>query len=363
MARAKAGISRQPRTASALPAAPGERSTSRAAVLEGPRRLVVRPRAVRAPGPLEARVRVLAAGICGTDLALCSGDYPVPLPLVPGHEWVGVVEAVGPAVIPEMVGSRVVGEINDTCRSRDRDPGCAACDADLERHCLDRTVTGIIRADGAWATDLVVPALNLHAVPSGVSDAHAVLTEPLAAAIQTFELAPVFPGDHVVILGTGRLGALIAQVARLRGARVIAVSRTPEKRKRALKLGLKAALAPGEHLPREVRAITGPLGADLVVEATGHPDGLSTALALVRPRGTIALKTTCGLPARLDLTRAVVDEVQISTSRCGPFAKALTMLREGHLKLNPLITATLPLDRVHEGLELATAGGKVLLIP
>ena len=332
-------------------------------MLEAPLRLVVRERPVREPGPLEARVRILAAGICGTDLALGSGDYPVPLPLVPGHEWVGVVEAIGPGVIPEMLGQRVVGDINQTCRSYDRDPACAACAADLERHCLTRTVMGIIRADGAWATDVIVPALNLHAVPYGISDVHAVLVEPLAAAIQTFELAPVFPGDHVVVLGAGRLGSLIAQVARLKGARVIAVSRSPEKRKRAQKLGCKHALAPSAKLAAAVRDITGPLGADMVIEATGDPDSLATALTLVRPRGTIALKSTCGRPARLDATRAVVDEIQISTSRCGPFPKALAMIREGHLKLDPLITATLPLDQVHEGLTLAAAGGKVILVP
>ena len=308
-------------------------------------------------------MRVLAAGICGTDLALISGDYPVPLPLVPGHEWVGVVEEIGPGVIPEMLGVRVVGEINHTCRSYDRDPECAACAANLERHCLDRTVAGIIRADGAWATDIVVPALNLHAVPQNVTDAHAVLCEPLAAAIQTFELAPVFPGDHVVVLGAGRLGALILQIARLRGARVIAVSRSLAKRQRAKKLGAKHTLEPGEDLARAVREITGPLGADMVIEATGTPDGLVQALALVRPRGTVALKTTCGLPTTLDLTRPVVDEIQISTSRCGPFQRAIAMLRDGGLKLDPLINLRLPLDRVHEGLEVAAAGGKVLLEP
>lgn len=318
---------------------------------------------MREPGPLEARVRVLAAGICGTDLALGSGEYPVPLPLVLGHEWVGVVEAIGRGVIPEMLGTRVVGDINQTCRSYDREKACAACDADLERHCLDRTVMGIIKADGAWASDVIVPALNLHAVPYGVSDTHAVLAEPLAAAIQTFEISPVFPGEHVVVLGAGRLGALIIQVARLKGARVIAVARSPEKRKRALKLGAKHALAPGADLAREVRAITGPLGADMVVEATGDPESLGVALGLVRPRGTIALKTTCGIPAKLDATKAVVDEVQISTSRCGPLQKAITMLREGHLKLDPLITATLPLEQVHEGISMAAEGAKVILVP
>lgn len=342
---------------------PFSRSSGVAAVLEAPGRLVLHPRPIRAPGRLEARVRVLAAGICGTDLALCSGDYPVDLPLVPGHEWVGVVEAVGEGVIPEMLGARVVGEINYTCRSWEREAVCAACDRDLDNHCLERVVQGIIRADGAWATDLVLPAGNLHAVPTGVAERHAVLVEPLAAAIQTFELAPVFPGDHVVVLGAGRLGALIAQVARLRGARVIVVSRSPEKRKRAKKLGAKHVLAVDADLPRSVRDLTGPLGADLVVEATGSPDGLRLAQALVRPRGTIALKTTCGLPAQLDATRAVVDEVQISTSRCGPFQKAIGMLRDEKLKLDPLLAGRFPLSRVHEALEAARGGGKIILDP
>jgi threonine dehydrogenase-like Zn-dependent dehydrogenase len=347
-----------PRGARRAPIAAGDR----VAVLETPGRVAVRARAPRRPGDHEARIRFLKAGICGTDLSLFSGDYGVDLPLVPGHEWVGAVDAVGPGADPDLVGRRVVGEINFTCLSYRRRAACAACARDLESHCLRRGVMGIVRADGAWATAGIVPAANLHRLPPSIPDRHAVLIEPLAAAIQTFELAPVYPGEHVVVLGAGRLGALVVQVAALRGARVLAVSRSAAKRRRALSIGARVAMAPGPRLAAAVRDATGGLGADVVVEATGTPAGFDVALDLVRPRGTIALKSTCGLPARLDATRAVVAEVQISCSRCGPFEKSIAMMRDGRLKLDLLFADELPLSRIAAALAAARGGaGKVLV--
>lgn len=349
-----------------------------AAVLHAPRSLRVeeRPRPVL-DGPY-VRVRVRAAGVCGTDLALWTGAYRVPLPRVPGHEWAGDVVEAGPGVDPAWTGRRVTAEINAHCAAQGFGDTCPACARGLVTHCLRRAVTGIVHADGAFQEEVVVPAANLHALPPGLSYDAAVFVEPLAAALHTFRLAPVAPGEHVVVLGGGRLGLLIALVARALGADVLVVARSAAGCARLAALGLDAVphdvaarrapedplAAAASELRDRVLIRSGGLGADVVVEATGHPDGLAAALDLVRPRGAIALKSTPGTPVpAFNLTRAVVDEVRLVGSRCGAFDAALGFLEAHALPLDGLITARFALDRVAEAFEAAAAGGKVVVRP
>jgi threonine dehydrogenase-like Zn-dependent dehydrogenase len=315
--------------------------------------------------PSEAIVRVRFAGVCGTDVALFSGDYPVPLPLVLGHEFVGEVVEVGSEAGESWLGKRVTAEINNTCRAYQREVFCPACSRGLANHCTERTVVGIINYDGAYAEYVRVPIANLHAIPAEISWETGVFIEPLAAAIQTFELTPLFPSDTVVVLGVGRLGLLICAVAALRAARVCAVSRSQAKLDRAIAWGADETIcANRSDWTQAVCQWSGGLGADVVVEATGNPDGLRLASEIVRPRGTIALKTTCGLPATgIDVTKLVVDEVQIHTSRCGQFPKAIGLLSRTSLPFNSLISEVFPLDKVTQAIENAQVATKVLIEP
>lgn len=292
-----------------------------AAVLIEPKRLELQEMAARDLEAHEARIRVHAAGVCGTDLAIHDGHYAVPLPLVLGHEWVGVVEAVGDAKQKDWLGRRVVGEINNHCRAVGREPLCAACDAGLPTHCLPRTVTGIVNWHGAFAERLIAPTANLRPIPETMSDRTAIFIEPLAAALQTFVMTPVRPGDVVVILGCGRLGVLVAAVARALDATVLAFADRTEYAEMAQRIGVETAIAASpDEIVAAVKNATRGLGADVVVEATSSPQGLPLAMDCVRPRGTIALKSTPGLPVeRFDLTRAVVNEVRLQGSRCGQF--------------------------------------------
>jgi threonine dehydrogenase-like Zn-dependent dehydrogenase len=296
------------------------------------------------PADGEARVRVLHAGICATDLALVRGYMGYRC--VPGHEFVG--EALdGP-----LAGERVVGEINAACGS------CASCAAGNERHCPTRTVLGILGRAGAFAEELVLPARNLHRVPDGVSSEAATFTEPLAAAFEIPEQLDLSAARTALVVGDGRLGLLCAQVLALHGLDVALAGRHPER----------ASL-----LARDVRPV-GPLelgpGAasaderfDLVVEATGSPGVLQAALTRVRPRGTLLLKTTSEAPASLDLAPLVVDEIRLQGSRCGPFEPALAALAAGEVNVEPLIHARFPLHDGVRALERAAAPGtlKVLL--
>jgi threonine dehydrogenase-like Zn-dependent dehydrogenase len=225
---------------------------------------------------------------------------------------------------PSIVGTRVVGDINLACGR------CAACRGGLGRHCPSRRVLRIVGADGAFADLLVLPSVNLHPVPDAVPDEVAVFTEPLAAAFEILEQVAVGAGTRALVLGDGKLGILVAQVLRHAGADVLLAGHHEAKLARARQLGLPT----GPPTP----------GADLVVDATGAPGGLAEALSLVRPRGTIVMKTTVAAEHRLDTTPAVINEVTLVGSRCGLFTRPLAALDAARIAVTPLIDAVYPLD-------------------
>lgn len=241
-----------------------------------------------------------------------------------------------------LLGARVVGEINLPCGV------CLACAAGLGRHCPARRVTGIVGADGALAELLVVPTGNLHRVPDAVPDRAAVFTEPLAAAFEILAQLPPLAGARAVVLGDGKLGLLVAQVLADAGARVRLAGRHPEKLGRARVLGIDT----GTPEP----------GADVVVDATGAPQGLADALRLVRPRGTVVLKTTVAALHQVDLAPAVIHEVTLVGSRCGPFPPALAALTSGRVSVAPLVDAVYPLGDAVAALARATAPGALKIL-
>lgn len=335
----------------------------KAAVLVSPQQLEIEEREIQSLGPEEALVEVAYCGICGTDLAIYSGKYKVPLPQVLGHEFSGDVIEVGSRKHIAWVGKSVTAEINNTCISYDRQERCAACTRNLPHHCQERTVTGIIGAPGAFAECIVVPVRNLHELPAGISPTEAVFIEPLAAALQTFELTPLIKGSQVLVLGLGRLGLLVSIVAKARGAEVIGIDRSKEKRVRAARFGI--AVAGGNDPAQWVAAVkerSDGLGADVVVEATGSPAGVELAMELVRPRGVLALKSTPGEAVkRLDVTRLVVNEIRLQGSRCGPFDKAIAFLLEHRPDVTSLISRTFPLSEIQKAFRVAPEESKALI--
>jgi threonine dehydrogenase-like Zn-dependent dehydrogenase len=262
-----------------------------------------------------ALVRVRLAGICSTDLQILKGYMG--FRGVPGHEFVGEV-CQGPS---GLMGKRVVGEINFACGH------CAYCLQGLARHCLDRRVMGILGADGTFAEYVALPAKNLYPVPDTVDDESAVFTEPLAAAFEILEQIHIKPSDDVLVLGDGKLGLLCAQVLHTAGARVTLVGKHVKKLTIARKLGISSILA--DEL--------GQLKADVVVEASGSTAGLTRALSVVRPRGTLVLKSTVTEPHTLSLAALVVNEICVVGSRCGLFSPALRALSSKAISVAPLI--------------------------
>jgi len=299
------------------------------------------------PSPAsECVVRVLAAGICGTDLELTRGYAG--FSGVPGHEFVGVVENA-PADDAAWIGRRVTGEITVGCGA------CEGCRAAGRGHCDRRSVLGIIGRDGAFAEYLSLPAANLHAVPDGVDDETAVLVEPLAAACRVIEQIAVTSSTTCAVVGPGRLGLLVALVLRDAGAGVTVLGRGEPRLALARSLGFRAAAsdAPGTLARRF----------DLVVDATGRPEGLGIAKALVRPRGTIVLKSTFHGEAHVPLAPFVVDEITLVGSRCGPFDAALDLLATRRIDARPLVDGVYPLERFDDAFVAAAGGRKVLLRP
>jgi threonine dehydrogenase-like Zn-dependent dehydrogenase len=294
------------------------------------------------PGGGEVLVRVHLAGICRTDLEILRGYHG--FKGIMGHEFVGEV------VAPEgssWLGQRVVGEINSGCG------GCDLCRRGLAGHCRQRRVLGLKDRDGAFARYLTLPGANLHAVPSPVPDVLAVFTEPLAAALQVMAAAPVMPAARVLVVGDGALGLQIAWVLALSGAEVHLAGHHPEQLALVRPQGVATFLA--ADLP--------PGGYDIVVEASGSPSGLDLALERVRPRGTVVMKSTYASPYPLDPAALVVPEVSLVGSRCGPFAAALRLLRDGRVDPRPLIHRTFPLARGLEALAWSQRPGvlKVLI--
>jgi threonine dehydrogenase-like Zn-dependent dehydrogenase len=292
------------------------------------------------PKPGETLVSVITAGICETDLQLIGGymDFRG----VPGHEFVGVAQT-GP-----YAGQRVVGEINCSCGH------CPACHRGHATHCANRTVLGILRHDGAFADRIAVPQRNLHPVPDTLPSDAAVFAEPVAAAFQIPEQIAVSGSDRVIVLGDGRLGNLCAQVLAGLSRHVLVVGKHPEKLTVLQALGVATAL---------LADVTDRRVADIVVDCTGSESGLPTALELVRPRGTIVLKTTIAGRQTLAWAPFVIDEVTLVGSRCGPFAPALAALDQGRISVAPLIAQRFDLADGVEALSRAQVPGvlKVLL--
>lgn len=302
------------------------------------RALHLEERPTPVPGPGEALVRTVLAGVCNTDLELLKGYYD--FSGVPGHEFVGVVvEAPGR---PDLEGRRVAGDINLGCGT------CPLCQAGDARHCKTRTTLGILGKDGVFARYFTLPVGNLRIIPDGLEDEKAVFAEPLAAALEVGQQIHLTARHRLAVLGDGKLGLLIALGLRHQNPDLTLYGRHPDK----LALAERFGVATAPHDPAGARGAY-----DIVVEATGRPEGLEAALNLVRPEGVVVCKTTTEARTSVNMARVVVDEITLMGSRCGDIGLALHYLAEGLVDPTGLIEATLPFERVVEAFGLAARRG------
>ena len=312
--------------------------------------------------PRWALIRVRLAGICNTDIEILRGYHG--FRGIPGHEFVGEVAEVAGVSTDEKrawIGRRVTGEINIACAAHGFRPVCRFCKRELETHCARRTVLGIVGHDGAFAEYLSLPLENLHRVPQNVKDEQAVFVEPLAAACEILSQINVRQFRSAAVLGDGKLAQLIARVLRTRLPHVLMYGKHEEKLKLARAAKIETQKVHGdEHDHAKLRDSYA-----LLVEATGSPTGLRLAQEMTEPRGTLILKSTFHGAAPVETWPIVVKELSIIGSRCGPFAKAIALLRSGKVDPTPLITKTFPLEQAPEAIQFAQKRGvmKVLLKP
>jgi alcohol dehydrogenase len=304
---------------------------------------------VRVPRPRRpagySLIRLLSAGICNTDLELLRGYYN--FSGTPGHEFVGEVVASDDG---SLLGRRVVGEINLACGK------CEWCKRDLGRHCPTRKVLGIAGHAGAFREYLTLPDHNLHVVPDDIPTAIAVFTEPVAAACEILDQAVIPKSENIAVLGDGKLGLLISQVLHAGGYSVLQFGRHRDKLRIAEKKGVITELVHNNIPVAEF---------GYVVDATGTRDGLQTAVRMVRPRGTVFMKSTVHGSIAIDTAPIVVNEITLVGSRCGRFEPAIRLLRSGAIDVADMVSNEWPLSKASEAFTCADKSGvlKILLRP
>lgn len=333
----------------------------RAAVLRAPKDLRVEATRDPAPGPGEALVHVRAAGLCGTDFRIWSGDRPVRYPLIMGHEFVGEVAAVGPGVDNVKPGEAVAVEPNYSCET------CPLCREGNRNLCLSRTAIGI-DVDGGLAELACVPARCCWPAPAGLSLEQLLVTEPLAVVVRAANRGGVRAGESVAVLGVGTLGLLALQVLRARGARVLAVSRSDRWFSLARELGAEAvhSLVAGSGA-EAARRFSGREGVDLVIETAGTPEAVTEAVELTRPGGRVVLTGLPHEPSEVHFFWVVRRELTILGSMIyrDEFPEAMRLLRTGVVKAGPLVTHRFGLDAAAEAFAAhrSPAAIKVAVIP
>lgn len=347
------------------------RRDMRGVVIEAPRRVAIRDLADEPPGAGEVTIRVLATGICGTDVEIFDGTMPyftagmARYPVVPGHEWVGEVIACGDGVERFSRGDRVVGECSVGCMC------CSVCLSGNYHRCANRTETGILNRPGAFAQVIRFPALFLHRISRAVPIEAAALIEPSAVAFNGVRVAAVSPRDDVAVLGDGPIGLLLLQMARAFGARrVVVVGGTAHRLALAERLGAGAAIdiAGGRVVERVIEACGGERPA-VVIEATGNPAAVNLAIEAVAPGGRLVLQGLfAGRKADgVDLDRIVTSDIQLRGALGSPgvWGDVIGLVESGRVDPAALVSERLKLADFEKGIGLvkARAGVKLVVEP
>ena len=277
----------------------------------------------------EVLIKTSLVGICNTDYEITKGYMGYKGIL--GHEFVGVVQSVGKNVDKNLIGKRVVGEINCACND------CSWCGHNLQRHCPNRQTLGIWQKDGCFSEYFTLPKENVIEISENIDDITATFTEPLAAANEILEQVHIKPDYKVAIVGDGKLGLCISLVFNAMNINYVHIGKHSEKLQISRDLGAKTLLL--DEITPEMRK-----SFDVVVEATGSASGFETSVNLTKPRGILVLKSTIASDAKLNLAPVVVDEITIVGSRCGQFKPILRLLEQKKINVKPLVDSIYDVD-------------------
>lgn len=313
-------------------------------------------------------LKVKNCGICGTDISIIKGHLPTPIPIIPGHEISGIIQGVGEKVDKDLLFKRATCEINTNICGV-----CYFCKNKNPTNCIQRKALGI-DVDGGFTEYMILDEYLIHELPSNISFEQGTFIEPLAAAVNTYELMPFIPSDdYIAIYGAGKMGQLIAQVTKQythlfkhkvgESPKVIVVSRSNNKLKIAKENGADIIINSAETDPvKEIKNITNGIGADITIDCTGDPEVMNQVVASTRTRGKIAMKSTHGLPTPINMTDIVVREISLYGTRCGPFEKAKMFLASDLIKLDNLITRVYGLSEINSAFEDSEKSGAIKII-
>lgn len=300
------------------------------------------------PKENEVLIKTKMVGICNTDYEITKGYMGYKGIL--GHEFVGVVEEVGENIDKKWLNKRVVGEINCACNN------CSYCHQNLQRHCPNRSTLGIWQKDGCFCEYFTLPIENVFEISNNVTDEIATFTEPLAAAYEILEQVHITPNSKIALLGDGKLGLCISLVFNAMNVDFVHIGKHENKLAISKKNGVKTMLL--SDLKDEDK-----MSYDVVVEATGSTGGFKTSASLVKPRGTLVLKSTIAANEGLNLASIVVNEITIIGSRCGQFKPIVKLLENQKINPSPLIDSVYDVEDFKKAFEKNSQKGclKVLV--
>jgi D-arabinitol dehydrogenase (NADP+) len=335
----------------------------RAALITGPGRIAIEDVPRPQPKPGEAVVKVLACGVCGTDVHILAGEFPVRYPCIAGHEAVGIVEELGPEVSGVKAGDMVAIDPAVVCN------GCHFCLQNKQNLCENFAAIGGA-LPGAYAEYVAVPQANLFNAffsDPGVG----VLVEPLACVIWGHERARLSLGDAVLIFGAGPIGLLHLQVALRAGASAVdVVDLNPARLALARSLGARHCVSGGDEKVRQTLRGLEQRGYELVIDATGSVRALRTAVQLVKNSGSLLIFGVCPEGERIEISPFDVYRRDLtilgSFSIRHTFHAALKMIEGGHLELEPLLGERYRLEELPRALDTMAKGKtdrKLLVVP
>lgn len=314
---------------------------------------------ISTPGPGKVLIKIKAAGICGTDLHILSGKHPeAKPPLVPGHEFAGIVTDVGPGVDKNLIGARVGSDSYIGCGE------CIYCMTKRRQLCQKGTIELGINIDGGWAEYVVVPYENIYLIPQNVdfsiAGAGCILNCPPAA----IEKVGIIPGDIVLIIGDGPSSLIMVQLARLKGAsRIIVAGHRHLRLSLSLDLGADYAVDTGTERLEDLVGVL-PRAPNVIIDAVGKSESFAMALSLAGRDSRIHL---FGLPeeplSRIPMDTFLWKELTLTASTGSPalWPSMMDLISRGYLKVEPLISHRFPLEKVSEALSYIRNNSKEII--